>query len=109
MQADSFKGAWEVKPGDLLWEDAESQFLRSRKLGIYGATRAVKPRTLEEYRWDLKQLFDFMKERGVNHYAQLSEKLVLDYIEHLQSKGLEHCDSAKVPDFPACFSALGGA
>ena len=86
IKADNFEGAWEVKRGDLLWEDAESQFLRSRKLGIYGATRAVKPRTIEEYRWDLKQLFDFMRERGVNHYAQLSEKLVLDYIEHLQSK-----------------------
>ena len=27
-----------------------------------------------------------MKERGVIHYAQLSEELVLDYVEHLQSK-----------------------
>ena len=36
----NFEGAWEVKRGDLFWEDAESQFLRSRKLGIYGATLA---------------------------------------------------------------------
>ena len=86
VKAEHFKGAWEVKQGDLLWQDAESQFLRSRKLGIYGATRAVKPRTIEEYRWDLKQLFDFMRERGVNHYGQLSEKLVLDYVEYLQNK-----------------------
>ena len=58
------KGAWEVEAGDLRWEDAEVQFLRSRKLGIYGATRAVKPRTIEEYKWALKQFFDFMRARS---------------------------------------------
>ena len=86
-RANNAKGAWGIDKGELRWDDAETQFLRSRKLGIYGATRAVKPRTIVEYRWDLKQFFDFVRSREITHYGQLTESLILDYVEHLQSNG----------------------
>lgn len=88
-RAENFNGAWAVakdSPG-MSWEEAEATFLRSRKLGIYGASKAVKPRTIQEYRWDLKQFFDFQRALGNTHYNQLTEKVVLDYVVYLQSKG----------------------
>jgi hypothetical protein len=45
------------------WREAETAFLRSRRLGIHGAYRAARPRTLVEYQWDLKQFFDFLRTR----------------------------------------------
>lgn len=86
-RAENLKGAWSVEGVELNWDDAEKEFLRSRRLGIYGATRAVKPRTIKEYQWDLKQFFDFMKTHNATHYAQLTDKLVLEYVEHLHSNG----------------------
>lgn len=87
----NFKGTngnrWSVSkdaPG-LTWDDALAAFLRSRRLGIDGATRAVKPRTIREYEWDLKMFFDFVRGRGLTHYNQLTEAIVRDYVEHLQS------------------------
>jgi site-specific recombinase XerD len=87
-RADRLKTGWTIGPSEkgMSWEDAEPLFLRSRKLGIYGARKAVKPRTIEEYRWDLKQFFDFMRSRGLTHYNQLTETNILEYVEHLQSK-----------------------
>jgi integrase/recombinase XerD len=96
-RAKNFKSSWSVakdSPG-MNWEEAEAAFIRSRKLGIYGASKAVKPRTVEEYRWDLKQFFDFMRNRQVTHYNQLSEKLVLDYVAHLQSNGWSRATQRK--------------
>jgi len=69
------------------WPEAETAFLRSRRLGIHGAYRAVKPRTIEEYRWDLKPFFDFMRSRQVSHYNEANEKHFFDFIEHLQGNG----------------------
>src|SRR2546422_1059178 len=88
-RANNFKRAWSVakdSPG-MSWEEAEVAFLRSRKLGIYGATRAAKPRTLQEYSWDLKKFFDFQRSIGNTNYNQLTEKAVLDYVAHLQGNG----------------------
>lgn len=88
-RANNLKNAWSVtkdSPG-MSWDEAEAAFIRSRKLGIYGASKAVKPRTVQEYRWDLKQFFDFQRSIGNTHYNQLTEKAVLDYVAHLQSNG----------------------
>jgi integrase/recombinase XerD len=88
----NFKGTngnrWSVgkdHPG-MTWDESLAGFLRSRRLGIDGASRAVKPRTIEEYEWDLGLFFDFLRNRGITHYNKLTEKIVHDYIEHLQSK-----------------------
>jgi integrase/recombinase XerD len=85
----NFHGSWSVTKSNLgmSWEDAETNFLRTRKLGTYGAMRAVKPRTIKEYKWDLKQFFDFMRGQHVENYNALTDKYVLQYIEHLQSNG----------------------
>jgi site-specific recombinase XerD len=45
----------------------------------------VKPRTIKEYEWNLGVFFDFLRSRGLTHYHQLTEKIVRDYVEHLQS------------------------
>jgi len=67
------------------WTECEENFIRSRKLGVYGALRPVKERTIEEYKWDLKHFFEFMRQAGITHYNQLSEKLVLDYVLYVQT------------------------
>jgi integrase/recombinase XerD len=88
-RAARFASSWRVdkhNPG-MQWSEAESLFLRSCKLGVYGATRAVRPRTIREYRWDLKKFFVFMKGRGITHYNNMSEKDVLDYVSYLQGNG----------------------
>jgi len=96
-RADNLKHAWQADRHTvgMNWSEAEAQFIRSRKLGIYGASKAVKPRTIEEYKWDLKQFFDFMRAHDVTHYNQLSEKSVLDYVEHLQSNGWSRATQRK--------------
>ncbi len=69
------------------WQEAETAFLRSRRLGIYGAYRAAKPRTILEYRPDLKPLVDFMRSRQIAHYSQAGERDIVDFTEHLRGKG----------------------
>ncbi|MGA2858450.1 MAG: tyrosine-type recombinase/integrase [Candidatus Sulfotelmatobacter sp.] len=88
-RAQNLKGSWSVGKNNLglSWEEAETSFLRSRKLGIFGAAKAVRPRTIQEYKWDLGQFFNFMRARQVEHYNQLTDNLVLQYLEHLQSNG----------------------
>jgi integrase/recombinase XerD len=71
----------------MTWEECEEAFLKSRTLGVYGATKAVRPRTIQEYRWDLGKFFDFMRSKGLTHYNQLTEALVLDYILFTQNQG----------------------
>jgi len=90
-RAANFKGKngnrWNVgkdHPG-MTWDEAMAAFLRSRRLGIDGASKAVKPMTIVAYEWDLNVFFDFVKERGLTTYNQLTEDIVRDYIEYLQS------------------------
>ena len=67
----NFKGAngnrWTFgkDPPGMMWDDSLATFLRSRRLGIDGASRAVKPRTIKEYEWDLGVFFDFLRSRGL--------------------------------------------
>jgi len=70
----------------MAWDEAEVAFLRSRRLGIYGAKTAVKERTVQEYQWDLHFFFDFMKARQFKNYNQMTDKDVLAYIEHVQNQ-----------------------
>jgi hypothetical protein len=49
--------------------------------------RAAKPRSIEDYRGDMKLVFDFMRSRQITHYNQVAEKDILDFIEHLQGNG----------------------
>jgi integrase/recombinase XerD len=83
----NLKDAWKGpkdSPG-LTWDEALEAFLQSRQLGINGAQQAVKPRTLVEYRWDLGAFFDFVKGLRLNHYNQLTEKIIQGYVGYLQS------------------------
>lgn len=87
-RADNFKQAWKVQPKSqrgMSWGEALAAFLRSRKLGLFGASKAVKPRTIAEYEWDLQKFFDFCTERGITNYAELNEQAVLSYFEFLQN------------------------
>ncbi len=59
--------------------------MQSRQLGINGAVRAVKPRTLAEYKLDLAVFFDFLRGLGLTHYKQLTEKIIQDFVAWLQS------------------------
>jgi hypothetical protein len=67
------------------WDEAQAAFLQSRQLGINGAVRAVKPRTLAEYKLDLAVFFDFLQGLGLTHYNQLTEKTIQDFVAWLQS------------------------
>ena len=69
------------------WEEMETAFLRSRRLGINGASRPAKPCTLESYQGDLKSFFDFMRSRQITLYKQATEKDFLNFIEHLRGNG----------------------
>jgi integrase/recombinase XerD len=85
--AKNLREAWKTtkdNPG-LTWDEALAAFLQSRQLGINGANHAVKPRTIEEYRWDLDVFFSFVKGLGLTHYNQLTEKIIQDFVAHLQS------------------------
>jgi hypothetical protein len=67
----NFKGAngnrWTVgkDPAGMMWDDSLATFLRSRRLGIDGASRAVKPCTIKEYEWDLGVFFEFLRSRAL--------------------------------------------
>ena len=83
----NLKEAWSTttsSPG-LTWDEALAEFLQSRQLGINGAFRAVKPRTLAEYRLDLDVFFNFVRGLGLTHYNQLSAKIIQDFVARLQS------------------------
>lgn len=83
----NLKEAWKAPkdgPG-LTWNEALEAFLRSRQLGINGAQHAVRPRTLEEYKWDLRVFFEFVKGLKLTHYNQLTEKVIQNYVAYLQS------------------------
>jgi hypothetical protein len=58
-------------PG-MTWDESLAGFFRSRRLGIDGASRAVKPRTIEEYEWDLGLFFDFVRSRGITTRPTIS-------------------------------------
>ncbi len=108
-RSNHLKTGWKIAASEkgMSWEDAEPLFLRSRKLGIYGARKAVKPRTIEEYRWDLKQFFDFMRSRGLTHYKQLTETNILEYVEHIAEQELERGHAAQVPHLAEGIPAMG--
>jgi integrase/recombinase XerD len=83
----NLREAWKAPkdgPG-LTWDEALASFLQSRQLGINGAHHAVKPRTIEEYKWDLRVFFDFVKSLRLTHYNQLTEKVIQNYVAFLQS------------------------
>jgi integrase/recombinase XerD len=83
----NLKDAWNT-PKDtqgLSWDESLAAFLQSRQLGINGAQHAVKPRTIEEYKWDLKVFFDFVTGLGLTHYNQLTERIIQNYVAYLQS------------------------
>jgi site-specific recombinase XerD len=83
----NLREAWKT-PKDMCgmtWDESLAAFLQSRQLGINGAQHAVKPRTIEEYKWDLAVFFDFVKGLGLTHYNQLTEKIIQNYVAYLQS------------------------
>ena len=59
-------------------EEAETAFLRTRRLGIYGAHRKATPRTIEAYQAHPKLLSQFMRSRQITNYNQATEQDFLD-------------------------------
>jgi integrase/recombinase XerD len=66
------------------WDDALNLFLRSRKLGTFGARRQVRERTLKEYEWDLGKFIGYIQgEKKITHYNQMTRRDVNDFLAWL--------------------------
>jgi integrase/recombinase XerD len=66
------------------WSETYTLFLRSRRLGIYGAHKPVRETTIAHYQKVLKLNFiEFMQGRKRTHYNQMTEEDVLEYLESI--------------------------
>jgi site-specific recombinase XerD len=79
------KGRWDVKSPGMTFEETLERFLNSRQLGIEGANKAVKERTITEYTGDLKVFFDFVKSKGLTHYNELAGDHINAFLAFMQS------------------------
>jgi len=72
----------EVQPEQLNLEKALALFE-----SLYMASRNLAPRTRVEYRGDLKQVFDFLAERGITKPAAVGLSHLQAFLAHLDTKG----------------------
>lgn len=90
----SMSAAYATKNLGMGFEEAIEGFLRSRKLGNGGANKPCAPRTLFEYRYDLKRFFKFFDSK--HQYNQISEKEVLSFLDHWQDCDLSEASKSKL-------------
>lgn len=83
-----------VKNQGMKFDEALSGFIRSRRLGNGGANKPNGERTIYEYRYDLNRFFQFFTKK--EFYNQLTEKDVLDFLDHWQSKPLADASKKKL-------------
>ena len=82
----------------MLLDEALRLFLRSREMGIKntGARKKARPRTIENYKWDLNHFTHFMAERGISRWEQMKRSEVVEFLAWLDSKDWSENSKMKV-------------
>lgn len=83
----------------MLMEEALGLFLLTRQRGVYGARHENRPRSIENYKQDLRVFVDFLSEKGVVQYEDIRRMHILQYNDHV--RGLDLSEASKLKLFRA--------
>jgi integrase/recombinase XerD len=80
----------------MMFSEVLDAFIRSRKLGLGGANKPNRERTMFEYRYDLEKMVAFMQALGHTNYNDMTGGDLEKFIESYQSKDLSQSSKNKV-------------